>query len=105
MSSISDLIDHFKLDTQFYDNYTQHIFRQSDSARGQRRVKVKKRWYRRDKIGQGGFGTVWREEEQAGEVRAVKEIPRQGPLQSRIDYQKELLAMAKLSKVCDLLDA
>ncbi len=99
MSSNSNLIDQFKLHVQFHADYTLHNFHTSDRARGQRKVTVQKKWRRKKKLGQGGFGSVWLEEEQDGSLRAVKEIPQQDPSQSDIDYKRELLAMAKFSRV------
>ncbi len=99
MTQASDLIDHFKLDTQFYPDRTHHTSYKSDPARGRRRVKVEEIWHRRKKLGQGGFGAVWLEVEHEGKIRAVKEIPRNSGLSYQIDYRRELLAMAKLTKV------
>ena len=99
MTAASDLVDHFKFDVDFYPEYTRHVFHISDHARGWRKLRVEKKWYRQVRLGQGGFGTVWLEKEHDGEVRAVKEIPKKSSLQSQIDYKKELLAMSVLSKV------
>lgn len=102
MTPASDLIDHFKLDAKIYPDRTHHISYTSDHARGLRKVKVEKIWRRNKKLGQGGFGAVWLEVEQEGETRAtraVKEVSKNNGLPHQIDYKKELLAMAKLSKV------
>jgi hypothetical protein len=70
-------------------------------------VKVKKRWYRDKKIGVGAFGRVWLEVAREGEdiisERAVKELGKDHLHASGIDFGRELLAMAKLSKVQDQL--
>jgi hypothetical protein len=71
-------------------------------------VKVKKRWERDKKIGVGAFGRVWLEVVREGELvvseRAVKELGKDHLQACGIDFGRELLAMAKLSKVQDQLD-
>jgi len=68
-------------------------------------VKVKKRWYRDKKIGIGAFGRVWLEVVREGEhiilERAVKELRKDDLHEAGIDFGRELLALAKLSKVQD----
>jgi hypothetical protein len=98
----SDLIDHFKLDAQYFSDHILHTEYVSDPARGLRKAKVEKRWYRQGNIGHGGFGAVWLEVQREGESikahRAVKEIHKGRMKAVNIDYRTELLALAKLSK-------
>jgi hypothetical protein len=97
----SELIDHFRIDAQIYDEHTL-IF---TPVRGRRNAKQQEKWIRRKReIGQGSFGTVWLEERiEGGEsaVRAVKEVRKtlgQGK-GFEADYARELYAMARLTKV------
>jgi len=93
---ISDLIDHYKLETEFDSNYTKHFTYQTNSTNRRHRQRIEKTWFRDRKIGEGGFSQVWLEKEQDGkELRAVKVLKKSIPL----DYNRELLAMARLSKV------
>jgi hypothetical protein len=89
----SDLVEHFKLETQFFPEYVVHHL--SDLAHGN----VAQTWSRRKILGQGGFGMVWLEDEKAGTLRAVKEVRKYAMEKLSVDYQKELIALAKLSKV------
>ena len=98
----ADLIDHYKLNTNFHADCTQHIRHVSDRARGRRKVEISEKWYRVRKLGEGGFGVVWLEVERVHEdqpERAIKEIPKKKAAVNKVDYKKELLALAKLSKV------
>jgi len=60
-------------------------------------VKTEKRWTKQKDLGFGGFGEVWLEKNQFGGTRAVKGVKKNRS--ADVDYDKELLAMAKLSKV------
>ena len=103
-----DLIEHFKLDAQVKAEYTLHTEYVSDHQRGIRKVIVEKRWFKMKHIGQGAFGEVWlevrREGEKVTEERATKIIQKRPMAKVEIDYRRELLALAKLSKdeVCCL---
>ena len=101
-----DLIEHFGLDAQIYGDHTLHTEYVSDSAQGIRKAKVEKRWYKESDIGSGGFSDVWLEvQKERGEViakRAVKRIQKRRMIFYKIDYKRELLALAKLSRVRDV---
>ena len=103
LASASDLIDHFKLEAEHFSDYILHTEYFSDPVRGLRKVKVEKRWYRQQNTGRGGFGTVWLEVQRDNlggtAQRAVKEIDKNYMQAVKLDYQRELLALAKLSKV------
>jgi hypothetical protein len=60
-------------------------------------VKTEKRWTKQKDLGFGGFGEVWLEKNQFGSTRAVKGTKKNWS--ASVNYDKELLAMAKLSKV------
>ena len=99
MTSLDLVIDYHKLETKFFSGYVQHTTFHSDAARGRRRVKVVKTWYRDQELGRGRFGAVFLEKSEKGEQRAVKEIEKDD---SRIDYRRELVAMTILAKVRDM---
>lgn len=56
------------------------------------------KWAREKELGRGSFGVIWLEKGGDGEQRALKVIEKKY-LPSEFDYKRELLAMAKLSKV------
>jgi hypothetical protein len=98
-----DLIEHFKLDAQIYGDHTLHIEYMSDPARGIRKARVEKRWHKERHIGHGTFGNVWlevyKERDGVTAKRAVKSIQKRQMESFKIDYKRELLALAKLSRV------
>jgi hypothetical protein len=101
----SELIEHFKLDAQYHHDYTLQVSYAPNPAQGFRKVRVEKRWQREKPLGFGTFGTVWLEVSREGEgvtaERAVKELRKGFLRQVGVDYGRELLALAKLSKVQD----
>ena len=99
MDPATDLIEHFKLDVVLFPDHTRHTFYHSDGSQNRRKVKVVKRWVRQHELGEGGGGTVWLEKDNKGDERAVKQISKGFCLRNRIDYRKEITAMAKLTKV------
>ena len=98
-----DLIEHFQLDAQIHDDHTVHTEYVSDPARGVRMARAEKRWYKDRHIGNGAFGDVWlevqKERDQVTAERAVKTIQKRRMESVQIDYKRELLALAKLSRV------
>jgi hypothetical protein len=101
MPPISDLVRDSKLETTFYEKYTQHVYHVSGANSRQRKIRKEERWERRGNLGTGTFGTVWLEKliTDSGEekYRAIKEI-RKGMQQfAAIDYSRELEAIAKFS--------
>ena len=99
--STDDLLDHFKLEAEVLPDHTLHVSYRPNRARGVRE-KVVTKWQRVACVGEGAFGKVWREQHQqpdgTHQVRAVKIIGKQGMSASRVDFKKELLALAKFSK-------
>ena len=97
------LIEHFKLDAQIYNDHTLHTEYESDPARGMRKARVEKRWDKERHIGHGAFGDVWlevhKERDGLTTERAVKIIQKRRMESVKVDYKRELLALAKLSRV------
>ena len=96
-ASHSDLLEHFKIETHFRRDYTVEITRIIQPEWHRRAVKTEKKWTKKSDLGYGSFGEVWLEEDQSGNTRAVKCVKKKR--YPRINYSKELLAMANLSKV------
>lgn len=88
-----DLVEHYKLNVKIHEDYIIEI---SNS----RKEQTERKWLRSKFLGQGGFGLVWliRNADNSGQ-RAVKQVPKTTSRGSDIDICKELLAMAKFSRV------
>lgn len=104
MSTQSDLIDYFKLNAVYNPdtNSTREVTQTSDRVQFKREVTIVKEWRRSTKrLAHGAYGIVWLEHNhEGGEFRAVKEIPKGTPSTPvNIDYNRELLALSRLSKV------
>jgi hypothetical protein len=101
MPPVSDLVRDSKLETQFSQKYTQHVYYVSGVTPHQRKVRKEERWVRGDNLGTGAFGTVWLEklvtENGEEKYRAVKEIRKRVHWSKTIDYNRELEAIAKFS--------
>jgi hypothetical protein len=65
MSLLTDL-DHLKLEAQFFADYVLHTEYISDAAKGLRKVKVEKKWFKEWQLGEGGFGSVYLETQRDG---------------------------------------
>ena len=104
MNSADDLLDLFRIQATIDGDTTIQTTFKSDRGKGLRRVKTEVRWTKRKKIGEGGSGEVWLEEEEGNPdtKRAVKEITKDADAPVKVNYLKELLALAKLSKVCPI---
>jgi Protein tyrosine and serine/threonine kinase len=106
-SSQNDLLDLFKLEAVVTSKCTTHIEYRTDRARGIRNERVEKKWYKKQCIGNGGFGKVWLEATQDDdddvEKRTVEIINKAKMRPLRVDYNKELLALAKFSKQEEVL--
>ena len=102
---LSDLVRDSKLEaTVSHAGTLQVIYRSNRSAR-RRRVRTEEQWLRDGFLGEGAFGTVYKERcEQGGQIklRAVKEIKKRISIGEEIDYTRELEAVAKFSheRVC-----
>ena len=99
MPSPELVIGSHKLETKFFDKHVQHITFHPDASRGEHLVEVVRTWHRGREIGRGGSGTVFLERSEKGELRAVKDIAKDKNSKIKINYQRELMAMAILAKV------
>lgn len=73
MDSRTAKINQYMLDSNFLDDST--VVHSTNLVAGVRVAVPPTSWKREEKLGAGGFGTVWREVEQGtGQVRAVKVI-------------------------------
>ena len=102
MASSDLVIGYHKLNTEFFAGHVQHTTFRSDTSQGRRQVRVVKKWHSEREVGRGSFGTVFLEKSERGEHRAVKEIAKDRNGALRIDYRRELMAMAILVKVCNV---
>lgn len=90
--SITDLAEHFRIETEFQMGQTIEIRRRAGES--VRRII----WTMDKELGYGGSGEVWLEKDvQGGTTRAVKRVRKR--VTNVIDYRKELSAMTELSKV------
>ena len=99
--SSSDLLDHFKLDAEIHPDYTLHTSWELDRTLGRQKEKIETKWYRKRCIGYGMFGEVWLETCGEGTMnqRAVKILSKPRMNKYGIDYTRELIALAKFSKL------
>ena len=100
MARLPDLVQDSKLETKFIHGdiiETVHTYHEPDPTSRRRLVSRSEHWQRQERIGDGGFGSVWREKCTKGyldiQVRAIKRIEVSG----RVDYNRELEAIAKFS--------
>ena len=92
----SDLIEWYKLETEFFQDHVRHTKYLREAKN--RNVKVKENWTNCGYLGRGGFGVVYKQiEKDTGRYRAIKIIDKR--LLPRSDYSGELLVMAILAKV------
>lgn len=105
-SSSSDLVRDARLQTTFHPDcrrpeLTRHVYIDSDRSRRQRRVRIEEAWQRQAELGRGTFGAVYLERcvegPKTGQLRAIKEIPKNHDAAPRIDYTRELEAVLKFS--------
>lgn len=95
----NDLLDFWQLRAHFVGPFVEHRRYISDASRGIRKQLEFKQWRRGRELGRGAFGTVFLEKEREGELRAVKELQKSTYKEKAIDYLREILAMANMSKV------
>ena len=102
MNSSDDLLDCFKLEAEIFSNYTLHTYQRSNSdweLNNKRGIAtVIKTWVREEEVGAGNCSNIWLEVESDGSERAVKKIPKWIYTRNKIDYKREIAALAVLSK-------
>ncbi|KAI5920713.1 kinase-like domain-containing protein [Camillea tinctor] len=95
---LSDLVMDSKLETIITPRYTEHRFYSSGISASERQKLTTERWVRDGPdayIGQGSFGSVYRET-CLGKIRALKKI-RKFKASETLDYTRELEAVMKFS--------
>lgn len=94
MAPISSLRrDQYKLRTTFDSESTIHTIVLEGGSKSTRETQVCLKWRHKKDIGAGGFGTVWLEEEEDGQLRAVKRLPQ---YVRNADWSRELEILAQL---------
>ena len=93
------LLDFWQLRAYFTGPYVEHHRFFSDPSRGIRQQHEVKQWQRLRKLGQGAWGKVYLQSEREGALRAVKKLKKDLYKEKAIDYLREILAMAEVSKV------
>jgi serine/threonine protein kinase len=95
-----DLLDFYQLRSHFSGPFVEHHRYFSDPSRRIRNHLEVQRWARLRELGSGAFGRVFLErEENSGRLRAVKELAKAKYKAEAVDYLREILAMANLSRV------
>jgi len=95
----SDLVERYRLDTEFFQDYVRHTRYMGEGENGNE--EIEEYWSNCGELGKGGFSVVYKQiQKTTGQYRAVKAIDKGPPL--RPDHSTELLAMAKLANVCVL---
>lgn len=85
-------LDFYKLETVFGEDYVAHTtYKWELSTKKKKVVSV---WKEEKKIGAGGFGSVWLQRENGGQLRAVKRLSRDTLPET--GFSQELLALVKL---------
>ena len=97
MDPSNGLVNRFKLEAQIYPKNTVHLSSRSDPARGWE-IGIVTTWSKIKEIGVGNCGSVWLESDLNGFERAVKRIPKWIYTRNKIDYKREVAAMAVLSR-------
>ncbi|KAK7892566.1 hypothetical protein LTR67_007663 [Exophiala xenobiotica] len=94
-----DILDLYQLRPHFSGPCVEHHRYFSDPSRGIRNQLEVQRWARLRELGSGAFGRVFLErEENKGRLRAVKELSKAKYKTKAVDYLREILAMANLSR-------
>lgn len=97
----SDLVRDSKLETGFFQDYTQHIYYTSGADPHQRKLRKEEQWRKEKYLDSGASGTVWLEkfmtENDGIKHRAVKEIRKDLACHGAVAYSRELETIAKFS--------
>lgn len=89
-------LDRYKLITEFCDGSVTHSTYKTNLATGERRIPVLTKWTDQKILGSGGFGTVVLQQAEGGQLRAVKKLLKGF---GKVDYSRELRALAKVTQV------
>lgn len=97
MTTRSPKLDSYKLETEFHDGYVvNRIYEWEYSVR---REKGLEKWKRGKSLGVGASGAVWLEQEDGGQLRAVKCLQREPAGLIEVGVTRELLALITLADV------
>ncbi|KAL8745775.1 MAG: hypothetical protein Q9190_002132 [Brigantiaea leucoxantha] len=97
MTATSDLLNHYRIDAICHPDYVIHTSYVSRRARNVQTMKVEKKWENVKAIGWGSFGEVLLQQSQ-NEERAVKVLRKKQMEKEKIDYKRELEALAAFDK-------
>ena len=90
------LLDRYKLNATYLDRHVVHVSYVSDPNRSRSKLKVEEKWNEIREIGHGSFGDVWLQtHETSRATRAVKVLRKNEMVRKRIDFRRELEALAK----------
>ncbi|CAJ2505738.1 Uu.00g131320.m01.CDS01 [Anthostomella pinea] len=96
---LSDLVQDSKIETVVTPQFTEHVYYSTGHTARERLVRRTERWFRDGPtafLGQGAFGTVYRERCDQ-RLRAVKEVRKYVVVGEELDYSRELEAIVKFS--------
>lgn len=97
MAALDSRLKQFKLETTFHDGHVIHTTYPTDLATQQREVAVKSKWIEKEKIEARGPSAVTLEENEEGQLRAVKSLNKDF---YPTNFIKELRIMIHLRNVC-----
>lgn len=101
MSRIPDLVRDSELETRFHAKYISHRHYDASPRLGERPVVREECWRREELIGGGAYGRVWLERclrgERGHKLRAIKEVHKTREPHKKVNFSRELEAMAKFS--------
>jgi hypothetical protein len=95
---MDDILQDYKLDTTFCVDHVLHTTYLIDLGLSLHKAAVEKKWFPKQELGAGTFGTVRLQSTDKGEQRAVKAIRKTLALKYRVDHKRELAALAEFSR-------
>ena len=101
MAQLPDLVRDARLEVQYRNGCTVHIYNESNPSCGQRVVRREETWKHERQIGSGAFRSVWLERcisaTQNGAIRAVQKIVASQINTKDAEWVRELEAVTKFS--------
>lgn len=96
-AGLPELVRDSRLDATFHPN-EQTPTKTIHQKYSGRRSFMQEIWTRKKYLGSGGYGVVWLERRECGQLRAVKELRIRKSALKDDDYVRELEALAKFSQ-------